>query len=890
MNRVTVDGAEVRVPKGSTALDAARAVGIDIPTLCHDDRVSPSTACRVCLVEVEGFARPVAACGFEVCDGSVVRTNTDSIRRAREGVLRFLAREYPMAEARAYPEKPFHKLLAEYQLINERNGEIAPSLVDDSNPYFVFNPAACIECYKCVKICDEVEGAFVWQIVGKRGESRVVPDSLSTLAQSSCKSCGACVEGCPTSALLDKTRIESGVPDSWKRTTCPYCGVGCELFAGTKNGRLIQSLPVRDAPVNKGHLCVKGRYAHQYVHAEDRITKPMIRRGGEFVEVTWDEALELVASRFREMRDANGPDSIGVLGSARAPNEDNYVTQKFARVVIGTNNVDCCARVCHAPTGTAMKQLLGTGAATNSYDDIEVAKTILVSGSNPTENHPIVGERIKQASLKGAKLIVVDPRKIELERFAEVHLQIHPGTNVPLYNAMANVLLEEGLYDKEFAERRIAEMDEFRQAVSEWTADRAAEVCGVSAEDIRRASRLFATHTPAMSVHGLGMTEHLQGTEGVMCLVNLALLTGNIGKPGAGVNPLRGQNNVQGSGHMGCEPRSLTGFVPLTDAAAQFSARWGVQVSDRPGLTSMEMLDAAREGTLKAMWIIGYDLYLSNPNAAESREAFEQMEFVVVQDMFMNETAREFAHVFLPAASSFEREGTFMNAERRVQLIRKVIEPPGEAKSDWEIVQEVANRMGYQEGFAFTSAEEIWDEVRELWPEGAGLSYRRLRVEGIQWPCPDEDHPGTKVMHTEEFPFGVKTKLRAIPYIPTPEVTDERFPMLLNTGRNLYQFNAATMTDRTKNREIRPTDTLDIHPEDAKRLGIRSGSKVRIVSRYGDAEIGVRLDSRVRRGELFATFHDARILLNRVTSNVRDRKVKSPEYKVTAVRVEPISN
>jgi len=665
--------------------------------------------------------------------------------------------------------------------------------------------------------------------------------------------------------------------------------VGCELNVGTKGERIVQVLPVLDAPVSKGHLCVKGRYAHQFVHAEDRAATPMIRRNGKLEPAFWDEAIERVATEFARIAAKHRPNSIGVLGSARAPNEDNYMTQKFARVVLGTNNVDCCARVCHGPTAAAMKAMLGTGAATNSFNDIEEAKLFLISGCNPTENHPIVGERIKQARFKGAKLIVIDPRRIELAELADIHIATMPGTNVPLMNSIAHVIFEEGLAGEAFLASRVAEVDTYKALVKEWTPERAGAICRVEPELIRAAARLYATTSPAMCFHGLGMTEQFQGTEGVMCLVNLALITGNMGKPGSGINPLRGQNNLQGSAHMGCEPSNLTGYVSIKENADRFASVWGSPLPLEPGLNLMQMLDAARAGDLKAMWAVGYDIYFSTSAAPGTRRAFEAMDFVVVQDLFVNETAREFADVFLPASSSFERDGTFMNAERRVQLVRQAIQPIGDSKPDWEIVQMVAAKMGHKDGFEFESAGEIWEEVRKLWLAGAGMRYERLEKGGLQWPCTAEDHPGTRILHQKSFPIGDRAILQSIDYTPSPELTDDEYPFLLNTGRTLYQFNAGTMTARTKNLELRPSDTLDIHPDDAAKLGIQEGGLVEVESRHGKTKLPARLDRRVRRGELFATFHSPEIFINRVTGDTRDRIFSTPAYKVTAVRLQAVT-
>ena len=887
--RVKIDGGEYEFDAGLSILEAIRAAGGDVPTLCNDERLKPCGNCRMCLVEVEGVGHPLTACNTPLADGMEIRTHTPRLERARRMILKMSARNYPGDAARLFPENKFHRLLGEYGVEAGLAGRPDPNLIDDSHPYISVDMSRCIDCRRCVRICEEVQGQFVWHVRERGKETRILPNAGRTLLESSCVSCGACVDACPTGALEDKSLVAFGAPTSWTRTACPYCGVGCEMSVGTREGRIVSARPLLDAPVSRGHLCVKGRYAFDFVRAGDRVTEPLLRRGDRWQRVTWDEAIRVVAEGLHRVLSRHGPDAVGVLGSARATNEENYLAQKFARVVLGTNNVDCCARVCHAPSAAALKLMLGAGAATNSFDDIERARTILVCGANPTECHPVVGARIKEAALAGARLVVIDPREIELARYADIHLRVRPATNVPLLNAMACALVEEGLCDEEFLKWRVDEVEEFREFIRAWTPESVSAICGVGAGLIRAAARLYAAQRPAMSFHGLGLTEHTQGTEGVMCLVNLALLTGNVGRRGAGVNPLRGQNNVQGAAHMGCDPSSLTGSVPLEEGRELFESVWRAPLPARRGLNLLEMMDAARDGRLKALWAAGYDILLTNADANATAAALRSLDLVVVSDMFLNETAREFAHVFLPAASPFEKDGTFMNAERRVQRVRKVLEPAGSSKADWEIVCGVARAMGRGELFNFVSPEEVWDEVRVVWPAGRGMTYARMDEGGLQWPCPSEDHPGTEVLHAESFPHQTRTALRRVEYAPTCEKADAEYPFLLNTGRALYQFNAGTMTMRTPNSSLRPRDCLDISPDDAARLALRDGERVRLLSRYGRAELPARINRSIRPGELFATFHTAEAFLNRVTGPRRDGRVATPEYKVTAVRVEKLS-
>ncbi len=565
---------------------------------------------------------------------------------------------------------------------------------DATHPYINIDMSQCVTCFRCVRICEEVQGQFVWKAWNRGGETRILPVRGETLLDGGCVSCGACVDTCPSGALEDLTVLARGTPTEWTKTICSYCGTGCEVEVGTRDGKISTIRPSPGGPSNHGHTCVKGRYAFDYVYAEERITSPMIRRDGQWRDVGWDEAIAYIAGRLTAAVAEHGPDSVGVLSSARGTNEENYVAQKFARAVLGTNNIDCCARVCHAPTAAAMKMTVGTGAATNSLDEIAIAKTIMVCGANPTEGHPVTGARIKQAALHGANLIIVDPRKIELTDYATLHLQLNAGTNVVLFNAMGAVIVEEGLVDEEFLRTRITEYAEYRDFIRQFAPEKVEQACGVPAAKIRQAARLYATAKPSLSVHGLGMTEHIQGTEGIMALVNLALLTGNIGKPGTGINPLRGQNNVQGAPHMGCEPKLMAGYVPIEKVRTQFETAWHAALPTNPGLNMIEMLEAALAGKLKILWAIGYDIVMTNPNTHETRRAMEQIGLVIVQDLFLNATAREFGDVFLPAASSFEKDGTFMNGERRIQRVRGAAKPRGQARNDWEPLCDVARAMG----------------------------------------------------------------------------------------------------------------------------------------------------------------------------------------------------
>lgn len=885
-----IDGRSHAFPTGTSVLRALRTLGIQVPTLCHDDRLAPIGECWSCAVEISAAPglpfRNRPACREPLQEGCEVRSGSEALDAFRRNLFGELASRVAADEMARFPDKELHRLLRQYG-VPPAGAPTNASALDTSHPHIRVDMDRCIACRRCVRICDDLQGESVWHVFGRGETLRIDTEGSLPLALSPCVGCGACVDTCPTAALTDAFAWQAATPATWTRTTCPYCGVGCELDVGVADDRIVATRPTLDAPVNKGHLCVKGRYAWAYADAPDRATTPLLRSSGGWRPTAWDEAISDAAEKLRGIIRCHGPDAVGVLGSARATNEENYLTQKFARLAIGTNNVDCCARVCHTPSAAALKRMLGTGASTNGFDDIEAARCFLVAGANPLENHPVIGARIRQAVRRGgARLVVIDPRRTALADIADVHLALRPGTNLPLLNAMAHVIIAEGLADQAFVSARVSDFDRFAEGVLAWPPERAAPLCGVVAEEIRRAARLYATERPAMCLHGLGMTEHLQGTHCVMGLIDLALLTGNIGRAGTGINPLRGQNNVQGAAVMGCEPGSLTGSAPILEARDRFEAAWGAALPRAKGLNALQMIDAARDGRLKALYVIGFDILASLANATATAAALARLDLVIVQDLFLTETAKSFGHVFFPAASSFEKDGTFMNSERRIQRVRRAIAPRGQALPDGEITCMLAAALGHREAFPNAQPEAIWEEIRSVWPAVQGITYRRLDEHGLQWPCPDPRSPGLSVLHADTFASGVRAQLRYIEFSPTPEGVDPDHPMLLTTGRTLHQFNVGTMTRRTPQQRLRDTDTLDMHPSDAKRLALRSDMSVRVVSRHGEARLPLRITEAVLPGQLFATFHDPARALNLLTGPVRDAITSAPEYKVVAVRVE----
>jgi formate dehydrogenase major subunit len=890
--KVTVDGRVVEPPDGATVLDAIQAAGAWVPTLCSDPRLSPNGSCRLCLVGVEDRDGPVASCATPASDGMVVSTTDPESRTTARAALELIASEVA-PHAFDIPEDRSELVrLCDELGIDPNAGPRPEREPDHSHPYLRFDPSLCIACARCVRACDEVQGAFALSLTGRGFGTVAAPGAGGPWDTSACVSCGACADTCPTGAISEPGLLDLRPIEHTTQTTCGYCGVGCTLDVHTRDNRIAAITPDHDAPVNRGHACVKGRFAHGFASSKDRLTTPLIRRDGHLQEASWDEALALIGERVGRIRAEHGPNAIAAISSARATNEENYLLQKLMRAVIGNNNVDNCSRLCHSPSASGLVATFGLSGGTNCFDDMDRADCFLLAGSNATEAHPVVGARIKQRVLAGARMVVVDPRRIELAEYADVHLQGHPGSNVAVFNGLAHVLIEEGLIDEAFLAERAEGFDELREVVAGYTPERVQELSGVPAADLRRAAEIYGSASSAAIVYGLGITEHAHGTDGVRTLSNLAVLTGAVGtEHGGGVNPLRGQNNVQGASDVGALPDLLPGYQKLAsdeEAVRRFEERYGVPIGRTPGLRIPGMFDAALRGELKVLWVMGEDIAQTDPNTSHVEAAMDACELVVCQEIFMSRTA-ERADVVLPAASFLEKDGTFTNFDRRFQRVRPALSPPGEARTDFEILHAVARALGGDLGCPTPAA--AMDELAQLAPVYAGISHERLDREGpLHWPCRSADDPGEARLYQERFatPSG-RARLAARPYLPPGEQPDDAFPFVLVTGRRLEHYNAGTMTRRTANLELVPTERLEVNPLDAAGLGVASGDRVRVTSRRGAIDVVADVTDRVAAGEVFCAFHFPDAPANVLTSDASDEVTECPEYKVTAVSLTRVS-
>ena len=898
---IEIDGRQVSAPAGTTVLRAAREAGIDIPKLCATDSLKPFGSCRLCVVEIEGRKGYPASCTTPVEDGMRIRTQTEQVARLRRNVMELYISDHPLdcLTCSANGDCELQDMAGAVGLREVRYGfdgaNHLEATIDDSNPYFAFDASKCIVCSRCVRACDEVQGTFALTIEGRGFESKVAASMGDDFLDSECVSCGACVQACPTATLMEKSIIDNGMPEHAVETTCAYCGVGCSFRAEMKGDQVVRMTPSKSGKANHGHSCVKGRFAWGYSTHPDRILNPMVRDSIEdpWREVGWDDAIRFAADRLKAIQAKYGRKSIGGITSSRCTNEEVWVVQKLVRAAFGNNNVDTCARVCHSPTGYGLKQTLGTSAGTQPFDSVMDADVILLIGANPTEGHPVFASQMKRRLREGAKLIVADPRKIGFVRTprfaADVHLPLRPGTNVPIINALAHVIVKEGLVDEDYVRERCdaASFEAWRDSIlkPENAPEAVAAVAGVSANDIRAAARLYGGADRAAIYYGLGVTEHSQGSTMVMGMANLAMATGNIGFSGCGVNPLRGQNNVQGSCDMGSFPHELAGYRPVSDdeVRASFEQAWRVDLDAVPGFRIPNMFDAAVAGEFMGMYIQGEDLAQSDPNTLHVEAALGNMECVIVQDLFLNETSK-FAHVFLPGSSFLEKNGTFINAERRINRVRPVMKPR-QGKPEWLITQELAQALGYDMNFA--NEAEIMDEIAALTPTFSGVSFDFLdRVGSVQWPCNEQAPMGTPIMHIDQFVRG-KGLFVETDYVPTDERTSRKFPLLLTTGRILSQYNVGAQTRRTQNTVWYDEDLLEIHPHDAETRGIEEGGLVSLRSRKGGISLRATITERVQPGVVYTTFHNPETGANVVTTEYGDWATDCPEYKVTAVQVAP---
>ena len=900
---LTIDGVSVSVPEGTSIMHAASVSGVTVPKLCATDSLEPFGSCRLCLVEIDGRRGYPASCTTPVAEGIKVHTQTPKLADIRRGVMELYISDHPLdcLTCATNGDCELQDMAGAVGLRDVRYGYEGEnhlnSAKDTSNPYFTFDPSKCIVCSRCVRACEEVQGTFALTIQGRGFDSKVSAGNKD-FKDSECVSCGACVQACPTATLIENTIIEAGVPEHSVTTTCAYCGVGCSFHAEMKGEEVVRMTPNKDGGANHGHSCVKGRFAWGYATHKDRITTPMIRKSihDTWEKVTWDVAINYAASEIKRIQKKYGRDSVGAISSSRCTNEEVYVVQKLVRAALGNNNVDTCARVCHSPTGYGLKQTLGESAGTQNFDSVLHSDVIMIIGANPTDGHPVFASQMKRRLREGAKLIIVDPRAIDLvdntpHIKADYHLKLKPGSNVAMVNALAHTIVTEKLMDDSFIKSR-CEDDAFKawkefiirpenspEAMSAFT--------GVDAKDVRAAAKLYAKGGNAAIYYGLGVTEHSQGSTMVMGIANLAMLTGNIGREGVGVNPLRGQNNVQGACDMGSFPHEFPGYRHVSDKAtlALFEKAWDVKLQNEPGLRIPNMLDVAIDGQFKALYCEGEDIAQSDPNTQHVTHALESMECVIVQDLFLNETAM-YAHVFFPGSSFLEKNGTFTNAERRISRVRKVMSPKN-GYEDWEITQMLSNALGYK--MDYKHASDIMDEIAKLTPTFTGVSYQKLDELGsIQWPC-NEEHPlGTPTMHIDEFVRG-KGKFIITEYVPTSEKVTQKFPLILTTGRILSQYNVGAQTRRTKNVAWHEEDLVEIHPHDAEERGIQSGDWVGIVSRAGETVLRAHITERVQPGVIYTTFHHPESGANVITTDNSDWATNCPEFKVTAVQVSKVT-
>jgi len=900
---VQIDGIEITVPEGTSVMRAAALADINIPKLCATDSLESFGSCRLCAVQIEGHRGYPASCTTTVYDGMKVTTQNEKLGKLRRNVMELYISDHPLdcLTCPANGNCELQDMAGDVGLREVRYGYTGENHLDsekdESNPYFSFDPSKCIVCSRCVRACEETQGTFALTIDGRGFDSKVAAGQNQDFMDSECVSCGACVKACPTSTLMEKSIIDMGQPEHSVVTTCAYCGVGCSFKAEMKGDKVVRMVPYKGGDANHGHSCVKGRFAFGYATHKDRIKSPMIRNAinEPWQEVSWEEAYAFAAEKLKGIQAKYGRDSVGGITSSRCTNEEAYLVQKLVRTAFGNNNTDTCARVCHSPTGYGLKVTMGESAGTQNFDSVMKSDVIVVIGANPTDAHPVFGSMMRRRLREGAQLIVADPRHIDLLKTPHLknaqHLALKPGTNVALINAMAHVVVTEGLEDKDFVEKRCDKdsYNAWREFIKQerHSPEAVEAVTGVPAAAVREAALTYARAENGSIYYGLGVTEHSQGSTMVMGIANLAMATGNIGREGVGVNPLRGQNNVQGSCDMGSFPHELPGYqhVSNAEARAHFEKVWGVPIDDEPGLRIPNMFDSAIAGTFKALYVQGEDIAQSDPGTQHVETALRSLECLIVQDLFLNETAK-FAHVLLPGSSFLEKNGTFTNAERRINRVRKVM-PAVAGKEDWEITMDLSNALGYP--MHYNHPSEIMHEIASLTPTFTGVNYQRLDELGsIQWPCNEENPVGMPTMHVDDFPIG-KGRFSVTEYVATDEKTNSRFPLLLTTGRILSQYNVGAQTRRTDNQVWHDEDRLDLHPHDAEVRGIKQDDWVGITSRAGQTVLRARITDKVLPGVVYTTFHHPGSGANVITTDSSDWATNCPEYKVTAVQVERVS-
>ena len=889
---LTIDGRDVVASDRATILDVARREKIFVPTLCYDPKLAAFGACRVCMVGVKGARGPVAACTTPVREGMVVDTKDAASARVAKGVVELVLSDYPEAALNRDGERnELRDVAHHFGLAKSRyRGERHAYAKDDRHPYIKVDMNECIVCGRCVRACDEVQGAFALAYSGRGWSTKIISGMDSSFKDSDCVSCGACVSTCPTGALDEAAFQAKETFDKTVTTTCAYCGVGCSLDVHVRGDQVVAIDPATDGPANLGHTCVKGRFAHQYARSSERLRTPMMRRtDGSWRQTSWDEAMGFVATRFNEIKQKHGPDALAAISSSRCTNEENYVLMKLFRAAIGTNNIDNCSRVCHSPTSLGTIRSFGESGGSNSFADVDHTKCLVIAGGNPTEGHPVLGARMKEAVLRGAKLIIIDPRRIELCNLADAFLQLRPGSNVAVFNGLAHVIVRDKLFNEAFVRDRADHWEAYQDFIRGYDPKKVEEISGVPAKELERAAHLYAETDPAIIFYGLGVTEQSQGVAGVRCLANLAVITGNLGKKGAGSLPLRGQNNVQGSSDVGALPNYLTMYRTTGDDETRtaFEKKWGVAAIPKPrGLMIPEMFDSAVKGTLKGMYVFGEDIAQTDPNVHHVEAALNNLELLVVHDIFENVTAG-FAHVMLPGSSFLEKTGTFTNAERRIQMVRQAVPPPAEARRDIDILFDLSKRLGYT--MPHKDSSDVMDEIAEMTPQWRGVSHERLGSQGLQWPVPTKDHPGTPVLYIDGFLTANKrAQLFPVEWEPPGELASDEFPFILITGRQLAHYNCGTQTRRTGNLELQPADLVEVNPNDAAELGIGLGDMVEVESARGKVQTWACITTRVARGNVFLSFHFPEVKTNLLTSGHSDPGTRCPEYKVTAVRVRKV--